>query len=154
MAWKGFDFTLFGTGVGGNEIFNCVSRAGDQFRNGLRYVYLNSWSETNKNAKYPDPLKCATDWHYWGSSACIFSGAYFKIKQMQLGYTLPSKLTKKVQISNLRIYASLDDWFTFTKYPGLDPEVGAFGRSTSGLAIDSGSYPISKKLVFGVNVSF
>jgi hypothetical protein len=56
----------------------------------------------------------------------------------------------------MRVYVSLDDWFTFTKYPGLDPETSAMGSSGngSGLGVDFGSYPISKKLVFGVNVSF
>jgi hypothetical protein len=63
-------------------------------------------------------------------------------------------ILRKVGITNLRIYTSLDDWFTFTKYPGVDPEVSQYGGSSSGLAVDAGSYPISKKLVFGLNVSF
>ena len=54
-------------------------------------------------------------------------------------------------MSNLRIYASLDDWFTFTKYPGFDPEITGIGQS---LGIDSGSYPTSKKVVFGIQVTF
>ncbi len=153
MAWKGFDFTLFGTGVGGNEIFNCVSRAGDQFRNGLRYVYLNSWSESNKNAEFPDPLKCATDWHFWGSSACIFSGAYFKIKQMQLGYTLPSNIVKKIKLSNIRLYVSADDMITLTKYPGLDPETATVSSGSS-MGFDAGGYPIMKKFMIGANITF
>jgi hypothetical protein len=57
-------------------------------------------------------------------------------------------------MSNLRVYVSLDDWFTFTKYPGLDPETSAVGGGSSSLGIDYGSYPMSKKVVFGVNVSF
>lgn len=57
-------------------------------------------------------------------------------------------------VSSLRAYVSLDDWFTFTKYPGLDPETSDVGNNASGLGIDYGSYPISKKLVFGVNISF
>ena len=84
----------------------------------------------------------------------MFDASFFKIKQIQLGYTVPSKILKKASISNLRVYASLDDFFTFTKYPGLDPETSLYGASSSGLGVDTGSYPISKKVVFGVNISF
>jgi hypothetical protein len=84
----------------------------------------------------------------------VYDASFFKIKQIQLGYTLPRKLVKKLAMSSLRAYVSLDDWFTFTKYPGLDPETSHVGSSASGLGVDYGSYPISKKLVFGVNVSF
>jgi hypothetical protein len=77
---------------------------------------------------------------------------YFKIKQIQLGYSLPKNLLQKVFISNLRLYVSLDDFFTFTSYPGLDPEAAA--NATSGMGIDKGSYPNSKKVVFGLNLEF
>jgi hypothetical protein len=54
-------------------------------------------------------------------------------------------------VDNLRIYGSLDDWFTFSKYPGFDPEVTGTGSS---LGVDKGSYPTAKKVVFGVNITF
>lgn len=82
----------------------------------------------------------------------IFNGSYFKIKQIQLGYTLPKKLTAKVAVSNARIYLSLDDFFTFTKYKGFDPE--ASSNATSGMGIDKGAYPMSKKVVLGFNIDF
>jgi TonB-linked SusC/RagA family outer membrane protein len=151
-AWKGFDLTVFGTGSVGNDIFNCVSRAGDPFRNGLRYFYLNSWSESNKNAKLPDPKQVVTDWHFYGSSACLFDGSYFKIKQIQLGYSLPKAILQKARLSNLRLYVSLDDMITFTKYPGLDPET-ATTTATGGMGFDAGSYPTMKKVLLGVTVT-
>ena len=83
----------------------------------------------------------------------MFSGDYFKIKQIQLGYTLPKKWMNKVFIKDLRIYASMDDWFVITKYPGFDPETASTGSST-GLGLDKGSYPNAKKLLFGVNITF
>ena len=52
----------------------------------------------------------------------MFNGSYFKIKQLQLGYTLPKRLTQKVAIKDLRFFVSLDDFFTFSNYPGMDPE--------------------------------
>ena len=89
---------------------------------------------------------------YACSSAMVFDGSYFKIKQIQLGYTLPKKLTNKIAISNARVYVSLDDFFTFTSYKGFDPEASA--NSTSGMGIDKGAYPMSKKLVLGFNIDF
>ena len=85
------------------------------------------------------------------SSGCVFDGSYFKIKQIQLGYSFPKQLIKKVAIENLRIYGSLEDFFTFTDYPGFDPEVTGVGNS---LGVDKGSYPNSKKVVLGLSVTF
>ena len=84
----------------------------------------------------------------------VYDASFFKIKQIQLGYTVPRNILRYVLLSNLRVYASLDDWITFTKYPGLDPETSAAGNGANALAVDWGSYPMSKKVVFGVNVSF
>ena len=82
----------------------------------------------------------------------VFDGSYFKIKQIQLGYTLPKQWTSKLFINNARIYLSMDDFFTFTKYKGFDPEASA--NATSGMGIDKGAYPNSKKLVIGFNIDF
>lgn len=85
------------------------------------------------------------------SSKFVFDGSYFKIKQIQLGYNLPKNLLKQVGLSNLRLYCSLDDFFTFTKYPGFDPEFTSTGNA---MGLDMGSYPSSKKVVLGLNVVF
>ena len=82
----------------------------------------------------------------------IYSGNYFKFKQIQLGYPLPKKLISKIALTHARIYMSLDDYFTISSYPGFDPEASA--NSTSGMGIDKGSYPTSKKMVLGLNVEF
>jgi hypothetical protein len=89
---------------------------------------------------------------YQVSDALVFDGSFFKVKQIQLGYSVPKNLIKKIHIANLRVYGSLDDFFTFTKYPGFDPEAAA--NSTSGMGVDKGSYPSSKKVVVGVNIEF
>lgn len=82
----------------------------------------------------------------------VFDGSFFRIKQIQLGYTLPSKISKKAFIERLRIYASLDNFFLFTKYPGMDPEASA--TATSGMGVDYGNYPTTKKAVFGLSITF
>ena len=156
MAWKGFDMVIFGTGVAGNEIYNLMVSADRPKTNGLNTFWRNSWGNPNVDkatAKYPDAKRVATDWNYWSSSAAVFDGSFFKIKQIQLGYTLPRNITQKVFINDLRFFVSLDDYFTFTKYPGADPETASLNSSTS-RGVDSGSYPTTKKLVFGVNLTF
>lgn len=154
LAYKGLDMNLFGAGVGGNDIFTVLYRADTPMRNSLRYYYDNAWTPDNKNASMPDPKAVVNDWHFWGSSASMFSGAYFKIKQIQLGYTLPEKITGKMLINRLRFYVSLDDFFTFTKYPGVDPETATVSTAPERAGFDNGTYPQSKKITFGLNLTF
>ena len=151
LAWKGFDFILNGTGAAGVQRLFAMTRADVTTANTLKEFYTNAWqSPSSSGYKHPKPtndskILCSTD--------RMFNADFFKIKQIQLGYTLPQKFTKKILISNLRLYASMDDWFVFTKYPGFDPETATTG-STSGKGLDKGNYPNSKKLLFGVNISF
>ena len=156
LAYKGFDFTLFGTGASGAKIFSLMYSADRLETNTLKTFFENSWRNPGDNAKYPDMRAVASDWYFWSSSASLFSANYFKIKQIQLGYTLPKSITKKFACENLRVYASLDDFITFTSYPGADPEVAgghASGRHQDS-GYDSGVYPTSKKFVLGLNITF
>ena len=146
LAYKGFDFTLYGAGQGGNHIMPVMHRTG--FSNTFKW-YLDA----AENGTYPHPSTTLGDYVFWSSTANLFKGDFFRIKQMQLGYTLPSKLTKKAAISNLRFYVSLDDFFTFTNYIGLDPETASTNNS-SGAGLDWGSYPTMQKVLLGVNITF
>ena len=151
-AYKGFDFTLFGSGASGNKIFNCINRPDYQMVNKLKEVfYDNRWTLENPNGTKPRAGADNMD-KYACSSAMVYDGSYFKIKQIQLGYNLPKHLLKKVAINSLRLYVSLDDFFTITKYPGFDPEASA--NATSGMGIDKGAYPMAKKVVMGFNLEF
>ena len=153
LAWKGFDLLVLGAGSQGAELLYAVTRADALQQNTLKCFYADAWQNASSTGyKYPKPDM--NDKFYRASNLRVYDASFFKIKQIQLGYTLPRTLTKKIAMSSLRAYVSLDDWFTFTSYPGLDPETSHVGSSASGLGIDYGSYPISKKLVFGVNVSF
>jgi hypothetical protein len=146
LGYKGFDFVLYGAGQGGNHILPVLHRTG--FTN-----TLNWYLEAAENGTYPHPSKTVGNFQFWSSTANLFKGDFFRIKQMQLGYTVPSRITKKAAISNLRVFVSLDDFFTFSKYPGLDPET-ASTNSTSGSGLDWGSYPTMQKVLFGVNLTF
>lgn len=148
-AWKGLDLIVFGTGSIGNDIYCCLNRS-DYTLNKLTYFTDNRWKADNTNGTMPKAGANEMDKFYL-STASVLDGSFFKIKQIQLGYTLPQKWMKNIKVENLRIYASLDDFFGFTDYPGLDPEVTGVG---SALGVDKGSYPNSRKIVAGVSVTF
>ena len=157
LEWKGFDLTVFGTGASGNKIYNLMMSADRPRVNGLDYYWKNSSRQNEDGSwnfgKYPDMKAVASDWVFFSSTANIFSGSYFKFKQIQLGYTIPQNITKKFLVSNLRLSVSLDDYFTITSYPGADPETSSFDNGAS-RGWDNGNYPTSKKIVFGLNVTF
>ena len=151
-AYKGFDLTVFGTGAAGNKIFNCINRPDYATSNKMKEVmYDDRWTPTNTNGTKPRAGANDID-KYVDSSAMVYDGSYFKFKQIQLGYTLPKSLISKVGISHSRIYCSLDDFFTISKYPGFDPEASA--NATTGMGVDKGAYPTSKKVVLGFNIEF
>lgn len=151
-AWKGIDLTVFGTGSQGNDIFNCINRADYAASNKMKEIfYDNRWTASNPNGTVPKASANNMD-KYLISDALVYDGSYFKIKQIQLGYSFPKQWLKKISVGNLRLYGSLDDFFVFTQYPGFDPE--AASNSTSGMGVDKGAYPCSKKVVFGLNIEF
>jgi len=148
-SWKGFDLLVFGSGSGGNQIWCLLDRA-DYAVNKLKVFTEDRWTPSHTAASRPR-AGASNYAETMVSSASLFDGDFFKIKQIQLGYSLPSSLLKAVRMQNVRVYLSLDDFFTFTKYPGFDPEVVGTGQS---MGIDRGSYPNTKKVVFGANIAF
>jgi TonB-linked outer membrane protein, SusC/RagA family len=152
-SYKGFDFSLFGTGAYGNDILMCLNRGDRLQANTLKVFYDDRWTPENPQSAMAK-IDNSEKEKYWMSDDYIYSGSFFKIKQIQLGYTLPHSLIKKALLTNVRLYCSLDDFVTFTNYPGFDPETtGSVGMPQS-IGLDKGSYPSSKKVVFGLNITF
>lgn len=150
MNYKGLDFMLFGSGAIGNDVFMAYDYTAISYS--LKEMYDQRWTaDGSTSRKYAAPSQTGVD-KYLMSDAYVFDASYFRIKQIQLGYTLPQAFTQKALIDKCRLYVSLDDFFTFTKYPGIDPEVSA--TSTSGMGVDFGNYPMTKKIVFGLSVTF
>ena len=143
--YKGVDLSIFGAGAAGNDVYYGLYRTG--YNNFAKGIY-----DDFKSGKLPEASSVAGSGTFWRSSAMVYDGSYFKLKQIQLGYTLPSSLTKKAYMQNVRAYISLDDFFTFTKYPGLDPETCTNEYNCPGL--DKGAYPNMRKMVLGVSVTF
>jgi hypothetical protein len=90
------------------------------------------------------------------SDRYVEDGSYVRIKNITLGYTFPKKLLEKAKIENVRVYCNIQNLYTFTKYMGYDPEVGASTQDSSGLTfgVDNGRYPSPMTCSFGVNITF
>jgi TonB-linked SusC/RagA family outer membrane protein len=150
MAWKGFDFLVFAQGQQGNEALMGFNRGDRSTANKPEFFYNNRWTgEGSTNTWFA--ANTGNPYIYNGD-LMVFDGSYVRIRQLQLGYTLPKDLSDKLKISNARIYFSLDDFFTFTKYPGVDPEGGNNGGNSIG--IDRGGYPIPRKALAGISLTF
>jgi len=142
--YAGFDIQLFFQGVYGNQIYNAQREKteGKGLEATLSTSMRDVWSASNPNGSIPNPYGSSIN--LYNSSRFIESGAYLRLKNVQLGYTIPKDLTNKVKISRCRIYLSASNLLTFTKYTGYDPEVGS--------GVDYGNYPQSRTMMVGVNV--
>lgn len=153
LEYKGFDLAIFGTGAQGNKAAVLGWRKDRAECNNYRWYYNNSWLPSNTNAKFPRPDLWGADDKVYSSNLVIHDASYFKIKQIQLGYTLPKTILNKVYVNSMRVYASLENFFTFTHYFGIDPETASANNSDR-MGFDYGTYPTAKQVVFGVNVTF
>ena len=148
-GWKGIDFVMFLSGASGNKILNALSNI-DYTSNRLTFLTEDRWTPSHTNGTMP-AAGASNYAKFLVSDGVVLDGSYLKVKQLQIGYTFPKQMLRRYMIDNVRVYTSFDDWFTFTKYPGFDPEIAGVGRS---MGVDKGSYPTSKKVVFGVNITF
>ncbi|MDR1525545.1 MAG: TonB-dependent receptor [Tannerella sp.] len=150
LSYKNVDFMAYGAGSAGAELMYGTLRASSSQQNRPKFIYDNRWTPTNTKATIAAPLY-QTDPMYYNSDAYVFDASFFKIRQIQLGYNVPSVFLNKIGLSALRGYISLDNFFTFTSYPGADPEVRSV--ISSSMAIDYGGYPIAKSVTFGINIT-
>ena len=154
LAYKDFDMTMFFQGVAGNEIFNQMKYTYYfDYSNNCVTDVLNAWSETNKETNIPIMKTANTNGgNSLPSEFYVEDGAYFRCKNLQIGYTLPKKVLDKLSFTNLRFYVGVQNLFTITGYSGYDPEVSSNVLFSRG--IDNSSYPNARTYTFGFNASF
>lgn len=145
-SWKGFDFSALLQGVAGlkvyyqNETWTYTVRHGLQIN---KQIADGRWVEGKTDAKYPRLLASSDSRNTQPSDAYIFDKSYLRVKNIQLGYTLPRQIAKRLLIDKMRVYCSLENPFTLTNFIGLDPE------------IDSRvNYPTIRQYSFGINLTF
>lgn len=150
LGYKNWDFMVFGQGAGGNKIFQGLRRL-DMLDANYQTKILDRWTgegSTNENPRLTRAdgnknYSRLSDWY-------LQKGDYFRIKLIQLGYTLPQDVTQNFGVSKLRFYITAENLITFTKYTGYDPEIAA-GDS---FGIDRAFYPQARTFMLGANITF
>jgi TonB-linked SusC/RagA family outer membrane protein len=155
LSYKNFDMVVFGNGVSGNDIFQGLRRLDIGTAN-YQTSILNSWTPTNPSNTVPRVTDNDVNKNYINfSKLYLESGDYFRIKTLQIGYTFPGTIAKKVGMDKLRVYIMSENLATITGYDGYDPEIGAGGAGAANvLGIDKGNYPQARTFMIGANVSF
>ena len=148
-SYKGFDLMVFGQGVAGNDVYNGLRRL-DIAKANWSTEALGRWNGEGTSTDFPrlingDPNKNFSS----PSNFYLTSGAYFRIKTLQVGYTFPKQIVGKIGLQLLRIYLSSNNLATFTKYAGFDPEIGG-----GSYGIDRGVYPQARSFIAGLSVTF
>lgn len=173
FTYKGFDMNIFINGVYGNKLVNLFRQ---DFTNPMRNSNLLKEATGIAHVELIDPAQPEEIWNVHVSnpesatvqrlntadgndnnrmsSRFVEDGSYLRIKNISLGYTFPQKWTRKWHIENLRVYMNIQNAFTFTKYKGYDPEVGAYNYNVLLRGVDYARYPSQRIYTVGLNLSF
>ncbi|MCF0061508.1 TonB-dependent receptor [Dyadobacter chenwenxiniae] len=156
--YKGFDFTLFFVGVGGVSIYNADRMQGldASYPFNLYADALNSWNGEGSSNTIPRMSINNANRNFRPSDLFVEKGDYLRLKNMTLGYAIPKNAISKLKMSQARIYVTGQNLLTFTKYSGLNPELGYVGTSGSynQLNVDYAQYPLARTWTIGATISF
>ena len=154
FSFYGVDFSFMFQYNYGNDIYNATRVFATQSRRGrvnMLAEVADRWTPTNANNTVPKYDGYVTNDIY---SRFIEDGSFLRLKNVTLGYTLPSKLTKKAKISKIRIYASAQNLYCLSNYSGFDPEVSTAGNNPMTPGLDWGAYPKSRIFTMGLDLQF
>jgi len=145
-AYKNFDILVFGQGQAGNKIFQGLHRL-DILTANYTTAALGRWTGPGTSTVWPRLTDNDANNNFeYNSSFYLQSGTYFRIKTLQLGYTLTKDLVKKIGLQRVRLYVTGENLVTFTKYTGYDPDISG--------SIDEGFYPQARTFLVGLSVGF
>lgn len=152
-AYKQFDLTLDFQGVAKVDIYSAIQGLRYGNENYTKDFYDTRWHGAGTSATNPS-ADIVGRTNYLPNSWFVQSGSYFRVRNMQLGYTLPSAVGNNWGIKRLRIYVNAQNAFNFFKYKGFSPEVGRIpGQNPTNTGIDVNVYPLSATYNFGVNLT-
>ena len=152
--WKGFDISAFFQGSVGNDILNILKYdiySGTGWYNAPKDILTTYWNgpgSTNENFAIDADSRMNLEMSDW----YVENGSYVRLKNLTIGYTLPSEWTKKITINNLRFFVAAQNLFTITGYSGLDPEIGEINNSPLYKGCDMGFYPQPRTFMFGLSL--
>ena len=153
LKYQGFDLDFFLQGVQGNEVLLVTKRATYHVRNTNGNVEaLNRWHGPGTSNSFPRLDFDGARNFETPSTFFVEDGSYVRCRNLSLGYTFGEGLSEIVGLSRVRVYASAQNLFTITNYPGFDPEIG--GNDALSYGIDSGRYPSARVFRLGLSVNF
>lgn len=155
--YKDFELSIFLNGSYGGKILNALRYQTE----GLSGLYQNQtaasanfWTPSNPNSNIPAPRAGIANNNLVMSDRFLESASFLRIQNVRLGYNLPAKWAHYAKLNHLKVYASGQNLYVFTKYTGLDPEIGSLNQSPILQNIDNGRYPIPRTVIFGLNAEF
>lgn len=160
--WRGLDFGFFFDSTIGNKIYNyqryCLESG--KFNGNMSTRLANSWRVDNQDTDIPRFSKSDGDDNKLAyTDRWLEDGSYFRLKTLDIGYTLPKAWVKKVKLESVRIYTSMENLFTLSKYSGYSPDLGESGSVDIGAGysifsrgIDQGRYPLPRTISFGIQI--
>lgn len=156
-SYKNFDLSISLQGVQGNEIFySQLSSIYFGARSNFSEEASQRWTPESPSNTHPRLTTLDKNNNARNSDFYLRDGSFLRLRNVQLGYTLPKALSERLNIERLRIYLAGQNLLTFTKYPGFDPEIGDQGSGDQSLdyGIDRATYPLSRVYMIGVNLNF
>jgi TonB-dependent starch-binding outer membrane protein SusC len=161
LSYKIFDFSAVLSAATGNSVYNASIRPGQGRNNRTMNFYDNRWLPDNTDAAWFRPTVIDDNKNFRESDLFVENGSYLKLRNLQIGITIPSKITRYLRIEKLRIYASASNLLTLTNYSGGDPEIGrtpglqnGSGDAWKSIGIDRGFYSTAKTYIGGISVTF
>jgi hypothetical protein len=161
ISYSNWDMSVFFQGAYGHKIFSVLNRDIEGFYrpfNVTQRYYDNRWTGPGTSDEYPRASWDASGNNTKYSTRFLEDGSYTRLKNLQIGYTLPKTVLEKYGFAAARIYLSGTNLLTLTKYQGLDPEMtvsdNARGQGDSSAGLDWGTYPAARSYNIGVNLTF
>ena len=157
LGYSGFDFVVFMNGMQNVDVYNehysyiglATDRESKDF-NKLRSIATTYWSEENHTNTQTRLSVKDPNYNARHSSWFVEDASFLRLQSVQLGYTLPERLTSRINVERARIYVNGQNLHVFTKYRGYDPEIGNTNVLTMG--IDAGFYPMPRSILFGIQL--
>lgn len=151
-SYKGFDVRALFTSSFGNDIFRSYERQ-DVINNNYTREWLDRWTPSNPDGSYPRLTTNDTNNNSRASDFYVEDASFVRLKNLQIGYTLPAAISERALVKNFRVYVAFDNLITLTGYTGFDPEIGTSGWILD-TGIDKGFYPLMKTAGAGVSITF
>lgn len=157
FSYKDFDLSIFLYGSEGGKILNAVDfqlLGGYNLYQNQLATESNFWTPTNSTSNIPPPKSGFGNNNLVMSDRFLENASYLRLQNVRLGYNLPVEWARYIKMNHLKVFVSGQNLYVFTKYSGLDPEIGSLNQNPTLQNVDYGRYPTPRVITFGLNAEF